>query len=127
MTLQQAAATSPQICKILQSRNGWNLNTFRLINWDVPGKALDALENSAHIFIVKFAHDHLPTRRHMHRTGRAESDKCPVCLHIVETDWHILSCPGRSVWHEELLSTLGDPLLINHTQPDLSLILIQGI
>ena len=50
-------------------RNNWSRHTFRSINWDVPGKALDILENSARIFIVKFALcHHLPTHRHMHRT-----------------------------------------------------------
>ena len=109
------------------ARNNWTLQTFQSINWDVPGKALETLEHSAQIFIVKFAHEHLPTRRHMHRIKRAETDKCPACLHIVETDWHILSCPRRSLWRNELLKTLGDTLVTNHTQLDLALILIQGI
>jgi hypothetical protein len=100
-------------------RNAWNPNTFRSINWEVPGKTLNTLENSAQIFIVKFAHDHTPTRRHMHRIGRAESDKC-------QTHWHILSCPRRSLWRKELLHTLVDALIANNTQPDLALILLQG-
>jgi hypothetical protein len=121
------ASNSPRICQRLMLRNNWNDNTFRSINWDAPGKALNTLENSAKIFIIKFAHDHLPTRRHMQRIGRAESDKCPACLHIVENDWHILSCPRRSIWREELLSTLRDNLEHQHTQPDIALLLIQGI
>ena len=121
------AANSPRLRKRLMNRNGWNYNTFRTINWDVPGKTLNTMENSAQIFIVKFAHDHLPTRRHMRRTGRAESDKCPACLHIVETDWHILSCPRRSLWRNDLLKTLGDTLEAHHTQPDIALIMLQGI
>jgi hydrogenase maturation factor len=63
----------------------------------------------------------------MHRTGQAETDKCPACQHIVETDWHIMSCTRRTLWREELLCTLGDTLRINHTQPDLIIILLQGI
>jgi hypothetical protein len=121
------AASSPRICKKLMARNNWTLQTFRSINWEVPGKALETLEHSAQIFIVKFAHEHLPTRRHMRRIKRAETDKCPACIHIVETDWHILSCPRRSLWRAELLKTLGDTLTNNHTQLDLALILIQGI
>ena len=61
------------------------------------GKALDTLENSAKIFIVKFAHDLLPTHRHMHRIRRAAHDKCPACIHLTETDWYILSYPTRSL------------------------------
>jgi hypothetical protein len=121
------AANSPRICKRLMARNAWNIQTFRSINWDAPEKALATMENSSQIFIVKFAHAHLPTRRHMYRMKRAETDKCPACNHIVETDWHILSCPRRSLWREELLSTLGDLLDINKTQPDIALILLQGI
>ena len=121
------AANSPRLCKKLMAKHGWSRTTFRSINWEVPGKALDTLENSAQIFIVKFAHEHLFTRRHMHRIKRAAHDKCPACLHIAETDWHILSCPSRSLWRSELLRTLGDALVTNHTQLDLALILLQGI
>jgi hypothetical protein len=109
------------------ARNNWTLQTFRSINREVPGKALETLEHSAQTFIVKFAHKHLPTCRHMHRIKRAETDKCPACIHIVETDWHILSCPRRSLWRAALLQTLGDTLANNHTQLDLALILVQGI
>jgi hypothetical protein len=69
------------------AKNEWSLNTFRSINWDVPGNALQTLENSARIFIVKFAHDHLPTRRHMHWIKKASTDKCPACMHITKTAW----------------------------------------
>jgi hypothetical protein len=126
-TRLRQAASSPRLCQRLMTRNAWTPNTFRSINWLVPGKALDTLEHSAQIFIVKLAHDHLPTRRHMRRIGRAESDKCPACLHIVETDWHIFSCPRRSLWREDFLRTLRDTLEIQHTQPDLTQILLQGI
>jgi hypothetical protein len=71
------AANSPRLCQHLMAKNDWSLNTFRSINWDVPGNALHTLEHSARIFIVKFAHDHLPTRRHMHRIKKASHDKCP--------------------------------------------------
>jgi hypothetical protein len=74
--------------------------------WSIREKALETLEenSAAQVFIIKFAHDHhLSTRRHMHRIKRAKTDKCPVCKHMVETDWHVLSCPKRSLWCEELL------------------------
>jgi hypothetical protein len=93
------AANSPRLCKHLMAKNDRSLNTFRSINWDVPGNALHTLENSARIFIVKFAHDHLPARRHMHRIKKASHDKCPACMHITETAWHILSCPSRCSAH----------------------------
>jgi hypothetical protein len=63
----------------------------------------------------------------MHRIGQAETDKCPACLHITETVWHILSCPRRSLWRKEFLETLNETLSTHHTQPDLALILVQGI
>jgi hypothetical protein len=44
-----------------------------------------------------------------------------------QTNWHILSCPKRSLLREELLHTLGDTLANNHTQPNLALMLLQGI
>jgi hypothetical protein len=32
----------------------------------------------------------------MCRIKQAETDKCPACEHIVETDLHVLSCPKRT-------------------------------
>jgi hypothetical protein len=58
---------------------------------------------------------------------KASHDKCPACMHITETAWHILSCPSRSLWHAEMPRTLGESLTTNHTQPDIALILLQGI
>jgi hypothetical protein len=58
---------------------------------------------------------------------RTETDQCPACLHLVETEWRILGCPARSVWRTNLLSTLTDVLHVNKTQPDLKMILLQGI
>jgi hypothetical protein len=121
------AASGPNICTHLMTRNNWTEPTFRSINWTVPSKALLTLERSTQIFIIKFAHDHLPTRRHMYRIKQAETDKCPACHHIVESAWHIFSCPRRSIWREKFLQTLHDTLSYNHTQPDLTLILLQGI
>jgi hypothetical protein len=63
----------------------------------------------------------------MHGIKWAKTDKCPACEHIVETGWHVLSCPKCSLWREELLRALGDTLANVHTQPDLPLMLIQGI
>jgi hypothetical protein len=88
---------------------------------------MNTLENSLKIFIVEFAHDLHPTRRHMRRIKKSATDTCPSCLHITETSWHILSCPSRSVWRAELLRSLGELLVTNHTQLDLALILLQGI
>jgi hypothetical protein len=110
------------------ARNNWSLNTFCSINWGIPEKALETPENSAQIFIIKFAHNHLSAGRHMHRIKWAKTDECPACDHIVKTDRHVLSCPKRPLWHAELLRALGDTLANNHTQPDLALmLLIQGI
>jgi hypothetical protein len=39
----------------------WSLNASFFINWDIPEKALETLENSAQVFNIKFAHDHLTT------------------------------------------------------------------
>jgi hypothetical protein len=121
------AANSPRICQHLMATNDWTYATFRSMNWEAPGKAMNTLENSVKIFIVKFAHDLLPTRRHMHRIKKSATATCPSCLHITETSWHILSCPSRSVWRAELLRSLGELLVTDHTQLDLALTLLQGI
>jgi hypothetical protein len=121
------AACSPNLEQRLQLRNKWTKQTFQSINWEVPGKALSTLENSPKIVIIKFAHEHLPTRKHMKQIREAESDKCPLCLQCIETSWHILSCPNRSTWRNTLLSNLNNVLQITRTQPDLNLILLQGV
>ena len=48
------------------------------INWDIPGKRLASLENDTQIFIAKLDIWAL----HMYGIKRAETDKCPVCIHI---------------------------------------------
>jgi hypothetical protein len=48
-------------------------------------------------------------------------------MHTTETAWHILSCPSRSLWRAEMLRTLGESLITNHAQPDIALLLLQGI
>jgi hypothetical protein len=121
------ATSSPNLRNRMQIRNSWNAQTFQSINWEAPSKALDTLEHSTQIFITKFAHEHLPTRKHMKRIGEAESDKCPACLHTIETAWHILSCENRSKWRNTLINNLKDILHINNTQPDLTLLLLQGV
>ena len=108
-------ASGPNLRKRMILQNNWSERTFKEINWAVPGKALQTLEHSARIFIIKFAHEHLPTRKHMMRIGKAETDQCPSCQHIVETSWHILSCPNRSIWRKSLTTRLDDILRITNT------------
>jgi hypothetical protein len=62
------------------------LHTLRSINCDVPGKAFATLENSANVFIIKFAQDHLPAHRHMHlhtlgQTPCRQSHPAHSCSH----------------------------------------------
>jgi hypothetical protein len=92
------AASSPNLRNRIIIRNNWTEQIFQSIHWEAPGKAIAMLEHSTQIFVTKFAHEHLPTRKHMKRIGEAESDKCPSCLHTIETLWHILSCDKRSKW-----------------------------
>jgi hypothetical protein len=63
----------------------------------------------------------------MMRLGEAETDQCPSCRRDVETSWHIISCPNRNEWRKTLLSDLDDTLRLTNTQPDLTIILLQGI
>jgi hypothetical protein len=121
------AASSPNLRNRMQLRNSWSAQTFQSINWEAPSKALNTLEHNTQICITKFAHEHLPTRKHMKRIGEAESDKCPACLHTIETAWHILSCENRSEWRNSLINKLKETLHVNKTQPGLTLILIQGV
>jgi hypothetical protein len=63
----------------------------------------------------------------MRRIGDAESDKYPACMHTIETHWHTISYEERNAWRTTLIKDLKDTLQHTDTQPDLSLILIQGI
>jgi hypothetical protein len=120
-------ANSPDMRNRLITRNNWTEHIFQSIHWDTPGKALATLEHSTRIFITKFAHEHLPTRRHMKRIGEAESDQCPSCRNTTETSWHILNCANRTEWCNTLHKHLSDVLYVNKTQPDLAIILMQGV
>jgi hypothetical protein len=133
------AASGPSIWKCLMSRNQWSRNAFLSINWDVPGKALDTVENSTQIVITKLAHDHyFPTRRYMHIIGQAETGLINA-RHVytllkqrtgtysaLSKTIHLLARttnhnPYRNPVHQP------NPTQPNPTQPDLMIILLQGI
>jgi hypothetical protein len=121
------AASSPDLHNRMITRNNWSAQIFKSMHWDAPGKALMTLEHSTQIFLTKFVHEHLPTRKHMKKIGETDSDKCPSCLHTTETAWHMLNCENREEWRGKLHQTLHDTLHINKTQPDLQIILLQGV
>jgi hypothetical protein len=121
------AASSPDLQNRMITRNNWSTQIFKSIHWDAPGKALMTLEHSTQIFLTKFVHEHLPTRKHMKKIGETDSDKCPSCLHTQETAWHMLKCENREEWRGKLQQTLRNTLHINKTQPDLQIILLQGV
>jgi hypothetical protein len=89
------AAGSPDIEKHLKHKHGWNDWILQSIDWDNQAKALGTLVYTQELFAIKWAHGLLPTRRHMERMGRAESDLCPSCLETIETATHIFGCDKR--------------------------------
>jgi hypothetical protein len=107
--------------------NGWAQWTFRSIDWDAQAKALNTLEYTQELFAIKWAHNLLPTQRHMKRLGQAESDLCPFCLATIETAPHIFGCPMRAPWHENFITSLRKWLVKIHTQPDLQMTPLLGI
>jgi hypothetical protein len=121
------AASSPALEEHIMLKNGWNDWIFNSIDWDVQAKALNTLEYTQELFVTKLAHDLLPTRRHMHRIGKAESDLCPSCLETIETAPHIFACERRVTWQVTFLDSLRKLLAKLHTQPDLQMILMVGL
>jgi hypothetical protein len=61
---QASANNSPRlICKKGMARNGWTRNTFRFHQLGCPWKGTGhSAEQRQKIFIVKLAHDHLPSK-----------------------------------------------------------------
>jgi len=109
------------------TKNGWNDWIFHSIDWDVQAKALSTLQYNQELFVTKWAHNLLPTRRHMTRLGKAESDLCPSCLATIETAPHIFACPLRVQWQATFLDSLRELLASLYTQPDLQCILMVGV
>jgi hypothetical protein len=121
------AASSPALEQHIMAKNGWNDWIFNSIDWDSQAKALSTLEYTQELFVIKWAHNLLPTRRHMKRIGQAESELCPSCLATIETAPHIFACPRRVQWQVTFLDSLRKLLAKLHTQPDLQTILMLGI
>ena len=121
------AASSPALEKHIMLKNGWNDWIFNSIDWDAQAKALGTLEYTQELFVTKWAHNLLPTRRHMKRIGQAESDLCPSCLETEETAPHIFACERRVQWQATFLDSLRKLLATLYTQPDLAMILMVGI
>jgi hypothetical protein len=121
------AASSPALENHIMSTHGWNDWIFNSTDWGAQEKALNTLEHTQELFVTKWAHNLLLTRRHMRRMGRAESDLCPSCLATIETAPHIFACPKRVPWQVTFLDSLRKLLAKLHKQPDLQTILMVGI
>ena len=121
------AASSPALQEHIMLKNGWNDWIFHSIDWNAQAKALNTLEYNQELFVTKWAHNLLPTRRHMERIGKAESDLCPSCLETIETAPHIFACERRVEWQATFLDSLRKLLATLYTQPDLQMILMVGI
>lgn len=122
--LRQAASSPALLCQCgLLALNG---RLFLSINWDLPATKHSAQHwNTAFDFLSL----NLPTATcctnwTTHASDRTSRDRQmpPACLHIVETDWHVLGCPRRSIWRESPLEALANSHQINHTQPYLTLV-----
>jgi hypothetical protein len=85
------------------------------------------LEYTPEHFNTRWAHNLLPTRRHMKRIKQAESDLCPFCLATEKTAPHIFACSHRDLWHAEFIGSFRKVLDKLNTQPDLKMMLLQGI
>ena len=79
------------------------------------------------LFVAKWTHNLLPTRRHMKGIGGVESDLCPSCLQTTETAPHIFACEHRVQWQATFLDSLRKLLASLYTQLDLQCILMVGI
>jgi hypothetical protein len=66
------AASSPALAQHIMTANGWNAWILNSIAWDSQSKALGTLEHTQEIFVTKWAHNLLPTRRHS-----------PICAPLV--------------------------------------------
>jgi hypothetical protein len=121
------AASSPALEEHIMQKNGWNDWTFNSIDWDPQAKALSKLTYTQEQFATKLAHNLLPTRRHMKRIKQTESDLCPSCLETEETTTHIFACIHRIQWHADFIASLRKVLDKLNTQPDLKMMLLQGI
>jgi hypothetical protein len=121
------AAISPALEKHIMTTNVWNKRILRSIDWDTQAKALSTLKYTQELFAIKWAHNLLPTRRHMQRIGKAESDLCPSCLQTIKTAPHIFTCPQQLPWQAIFTNSLQKLLDKMHTQPDLQHILLTGI
>jgi hypothetical protein len=109
------------------NKNGWKDWMFNSVEWDSQGKALGMLENNQDVFVIKWAHNLLPTRKHMKRIGQAKVDLCPSCLETTETAPHVFACERRIEWQVTFLDSLCKLLGSLRTQPDLQMILMVGI
>jgi len=69
----------------------------------------------------------LPTRRHVARMGKAESNLCPSCLATTVTAPHIFACERRVEWRDKFIESFRTRLDKLKTQPDLKNTLLTGL
>jgi hypothetical protein len=112
----------------IMATNGWNDWILNSIHWDSQAKALSTQECTQELFVTKWVHNLLRTRRHhMKPIEQAESDLRPSCLATVETAPRIFACPKRVPWQVVFLDSLCKLLAKPRTQPELQMILMVGI
>ena len=75
MTLRQAFTTQ-RLWEYMQQKYKWN-SAVNLINWEIHGRALNALQPNHHKTIIKFIHKWLPVNDHP--SFPSNTTKCPIC------------------------------------------------
>jgi zinc-binding in reverse transcriptase len=83
------------------------VHRLRAIDPSMPSSAIDKITKHLHrrhtAWLIQMCTGHVPLNRHLHRIGKANSLKCPVCKEKDETVHHFLiECKAYAAQRKEM-------------------------
>ena len=111
--------------RYLCEKEGWDAETFNLIDWGVYKKARRGCTKAMNRFVTKMSTRWLPVNDRLH-VIEGKDPGCPHC-HEIESQRHFYQCNSRKQWKESFLLQLNAHLEKTHTYEELRLALVDGV
>ncbi|KAI2494762.1 hypothetical protein MHU86_19757 [Fragilaria crotonensis] len=123
----QHEATAKPLLEYIQTKNQWTPSIMNSVDWTAHANALKK-HSTRKTHMVKLLHELLPTTGQANRFDDGKR-QCPLCPTTREDRDHILCCnhPTRREWREKFMRDLTDHCMINDTDPNLQIILCDGL
>lgn len=97
------------------------------IGWTSIRRARKERSFKQNRFITKLIANNLPTGTNLEHRQHSNTNLCPCCKTVEETNVHLLSCPETEVFCETQLTELDTYMAYLETEPQLRKFIVAGI